>query len=165
MLCLVVIIPVAIYLAFSDKSEKISSKPQNSTSRDNEIIQEMKKQIVNHPSYAALDLSERKDCLLNLQAEVEGILSASGRQKQQYDAMPDGFAKNIEAQVIQQFEPMVKEAELRSIAIQELLDELKASDSHSEKNQSNNYGIQQVSIGSVSVAQENPSHWLDDDDD
>lgn len=103
--------------------------------------------------------------MLNLQAEAVGILIASKRQKDNFDKMPDGIAKRIESQVIEKFATTVKEAELHSIAIGEMLDELNIGKEISQSVSQKDSGIEKVSIGEVTTVAGNKSSWIDDDDD
>ena len=100
-----------------------------------------------------------------MQAEAERILIASKRQKDNFDKMPDGIAKRIESQVIEKFATTVKEAELRSIAIGEMLDELNIGKEISQSVSQKDSGIEKVSIGEVITVAGNKSSWNDDDDD
>ena len=164
-LCLVVLLPIAIYYAFSSNKEKAPKKSEKKIANERSIIESMKSAISTHPSYVDLSVEEKRDCLLNLQAEAEGILIASKRQKDNFDKMPDGIAKRIESQVIEKFATTVKEAELRSIAIGEMLDELNIGKEISQSVNQKDSGIEKVSIGEVTTVAENKSSWIDDDDD
>ena len=168
LLCLIFIIVFAvIYFLYNKKKETKYSATKANTNpdfKDNDAIKELKTAISTHESYINLTTEEKKQCLLNLKAEAIGILRANERQQKQFKQMPEHFAKQIETNVIQQFAPVVKEARLRCVAIDQLLNELqKNKKEHSPKKVSPD--VQSVSVNDISISEVETNDCDYDDDD
>ena len=59
-LCLVVLLPIAIYYAFSSNKEKAHKKSEKKIENERSIIESMKSAISTHPSYVDLSVEEKK---------------------------------------------------------------------------------------------------------
>ena len=168
LLCLIfIIVSAVIYFLYNRKKETKYSATKANTNpdfKDNDVIEELKTAISTHKSYINLTTEEKKQCLLNLKAEAIGILRANERQQEQFKQMPENFAKQIETNVIRQFAPVVKEARLRCVAIDELLNELQENEKeHFTKKVSPD--MQSVSVNDISVSEVETNNYTFDDDD